>query len=155
MKRYLSRGQPTDTAFIDQIQRIITKTEFRLSRENKTLLTQTPVTGTLTIGSPLVQKPARWRDTCDFTIAVGAGLNEVRVLFKRPYQTLRIYKPDPAATTAVDPRFYADYDATYWFLSPTPYRANPCEFIMDERVDHEPDQHLHPADPRPSAEHVP
>ncbi len=135
MKRYTSRGQATDAAFNDQIPRLITKVEFRLARENKTLLTQSPVTGTLTLGSPLVQKPARWRDTCDFMIAVGDDLDQSRIQFKRPYQTLRLYRPDPAAEADVDPRFYADYDAFYWFLAPTPYRANPCEFIMDERVD--------------------
>lgn len=134
LKRYTSRGQATDTAFVDQIPRIITKIEFKLARENKTLLTQTPVTGYLTLGNPLVQKPARWRDTCDFMIAVGVSFADSRILFKRPYQTLRLYRPDPAAVAATDPRFYADYDAYYWFLAPTPYRANPCEFIMDERV---------------------
>lgn len=142
IQRYTSRGQATDTSFLAEIPRIITKVEFELAQKCKTLITQPPITGTLSPGDPIIQKPARWRNTLYFNITVSVdALNpstftKRKTLYLRPYETVVQYWPDRSATASalVGPKFYCDYDINHWLLGGTPALAYPYEFIIDERV---------------------
>lgn len=142
IKNYTNRGQATDTTFLDQIPKIITKVEFQLARECKTLISQPPITGTLLPNNPIVEKPARWRNTLYFNITVSVdplaptNFTKRKTVYLRPYETLRQYWPSEATTAddLIGPKFYGDYDINHWLVVGTPARAYPYEFIMDERI---------------------
>lgn len=139
IKAYTSRGQDTDTSFVNQIPRIINKCEFQLARECKTLITQPPITGVLEPGNPTVEKPSRWRNTLYFNITVATDpstpntYDTRRTLFMRPYETIVQYWPNRSLTGI--PKFYGDYDINHWYIGPTPAYEHPFEFVMDERIE--------------------
>lgn len=142
IKRYTSRGQATDTTFLEEIPRIITKVEFELAQKCKTLITQPPITGIIVANSPIVEKPARWRNTLAFNITVSVDplaptvFTKRKTLYERTYTAARQYWPSEASTAAalVGPKFYCEYDVNHWLLVGTPALAYPYEFIIDERV---------------------
>lgn len=129
VRRYLERGATlvSDPVVFEQIPRLINLAERRISRELKVQGFINVVTGTLTVGLSVYDKPDRWRDTVSINIGIGAGNNTRKAVFARSYEYARSYWPD--STETEEPEFYADYDYSHWLIVPTPDDAYPFEIV--------------------------
>ena len=129
VRRYLERGATlvSDPVVFEQIPRLINLAERRISRELKIQGFINVVTGTLSVGLSVYDKPDRWRDTISINIGVGAGNNTRKAVFARSYEYARTYWPD--STETGEPEFYADYDYNHWLFAPTPDEAYPFEIV--------------------------
>lgn len=131
---YLERGQSTDPTVYAQLPRLINNAERRISRDLKILGFQRPLTNNLTAGSPLLQKPDRWRETISFNYGnfnPNTGQYTKRTpLFPRSYEFIRALWPDDSVTDK--PRFFADYDYNTWVIGPTPDQSYPFEVMLWE-----------------------
>lgn len=129
VRRYLERGATlaSDAVVYEQIPRLINLAERRISRELKIQGFINVVTGTMSIGQSVYDKPDRWRDTVSINIGTGANNNTRQPLYARSYEYCRSYWPDESQTE--EPLFYADYDYTHWLISPTPDEAYPFEIL--------------------------
>lgn len=103
----------SDTPFLNQIDRFIMMCENRIASESKPLGFLRTVSGTL--DGNILAKPIRWRQTRNFSLIVGA---ERMYLYKREYEYLRTYWPDPSLVDV--PYFYSDYDYEHFFIAPSP-----------------------------------
>lgn len=132
VRRYLERGATlaTDPTVYEQIPRLINLAERRIARELKIQGFINVVTGTLSVGQSVYDKPDRWRDTVSINIGTGNQNNTRKIVFGRSYEYIRSYWPDSGATGT--PRFYADYDYSHWLLAPTPDAAYPFEIVYYE-----------------------
>ena len=132
LRRYLERGftEASDQIVYDQLPRLVTLGERRISRELKIQGFIRAITTPLSIGVAVYLKPDRWRDTVSINIGTGDSYNVRKFLFTRDYEYLRSYWPDESQTET--PRFYADYNYDNWLLSPTPAEANPIEIMYYE-----------------------
>lgn len=132
VRRYLERGATyaSDPVVYAQIPRLINLAERRIARELKVQGFINVVTGTLTIGQSVYDKPDRWRDTVSMNIGTGASNNKRKVLFTRDYEYLLSYWPDRTDTD--EPIFYSDYDYDHWLIAPTPDAEYPFEILYYE-----------------------
>jgi hypothetical protein len=130
IQRFLEREG--DVRLIEEIPAIIAYAESQLAREIKTLGTQVSVQGVLTVGSAIIQKPVRWRQTISLQIGTGAGLATFTPIFERAYEYVRNYSP--LATATDQPRFYSDYLFDSIIVCPTPDQAYPFELVYYERA---------------------
>lgn len=130
VRNYLERGQSsaTDPVVYEQIPRLITLAERRISSELKIQGFINPVTTALSTGVSAYPKPDRWRDTVSIQIATGASSQTRKTLYARSYEYCRSYWPD--ATQTDEPVFYADYDYNHWLICPTPDAAYPAEILF-------------------------
>tara|TARA_R110002126_G_scaffold81892_2_gene201376 strand:+ start:117 stop:746 length:630 start_codon:yes stop_codon:yes gene_type:complete len=126
IESYLER---TDTATLDKIPTFIMLAEQIIASQIKFLGNLTVNTSSMTLGDPVIIKPARWHKTVSMNITVGGKRQPV---FLRKYEYLREYWPD--ATQQDVPKFYCDYDYSHWLVSPTPDDAYGFEVIYYERV---------------------
>jgi hypothetical protein len=101
-----------------------------IASEIKFLGNLTVASGTMTIGNPVLDKPARWHKTVSMNVVNAAG--EKQPVFLRKYEYLREYWPNPSLTDI--PAFYADYDYTHWLVAPTPSAAYSFEILYYERI---------------------
>jgi hypothetical protein len=126
VRRYLERGftSESDSIVYDQLPRLITLGERRISRELKVQGFIRAVQTTLIPGVSIYDKPDRWRGT----ISMESG---GKILFDRAYELLRAYWPDPSATAA--PEFYADYDYHHWLIAPTPDNTQVVDILYYEQ----------------------
>ncbi len=126
LRRYLERGwtAESDQIVYDQLPRLITLGERRISRELKIQGFIRAVSTTLQPGLAVYLKPDRWRDTVSMTL-------DGVPIFARAYEYLRGYWPDEAETGT--PEFYADYDYQHWLLAPTPSAASTLEILYYEQ----------------------
>lgn len=133
LRVYLERGATlaTDPTVYQQLPSLVTLAQRRLSRELKIQGTVTVVSSTLTIGVVAVAKPDRWRETVSMRIGTGSGYNTTKEVYPRSYEYMRVFWPNQ--TTTGEPRFYADYDYSNWFIAPTPDVAYPYEVIYYEQ----------------------
>lgn len=118
--RYLERGGTValDPIFVEQLPSLINFAERRIALELKIQGFQQVVSGTLTTGQSVYDKPDRWRDTISFNIGTGVDFDTRKTLFTRNYEYLRTFWP--TATDTDEPVFYADYDYNHWLVAPTP-----------------------------------
>ena len=132
VRRYLERGATyaSDPVVYAQIPRLINLAERRIARDLKVQGFINVVTGTLTIGQSVYDKPDRWRDTVSMNIGTGASNNKRKVLFTRDYEYLLSYWPDRTDTD--EPIFYSDYDYDHWLIAPTPDAEYPFEILYYE-----------------------
>jgi hypothetical protein len=132
IRRYLERGATfaTDPTVYEQIPRLINLAERRLARELKILGTMTVVSSTMQTGVATYAKPDRWRETVSMRVGTGVGFEVTKEVFPRAYEYMRTYWPNQ--TTRGEPRFYADYDYSNWFIAPTPDADYPYEIIYYE-----------------------
>ena len=132
LRVYLERGATlaTDPTVYDQLPSLINLAERRLARELKVQGTETVVSSTMTIGLAVYPKPDRWRETVSMRIGTGTGYNVTKEIFPRAYEYMRLFWPNQ--TTTGEPRFYADYNYSNWFIAPTPSVAYPYEIIYYE-----------------------
>ncbi|CAB4130587.1 hypothetical protein UFOVP126_1, partial [uncultured Caudovirales phage] len=126
VRRYLERGftAESDQIVYEQLPRLVTLGERRISRELKIQGFIRAVQTPLQAGVATYRKPDRWRDTVSMTIN-GAPI------FARAYEYCRNYWPDEAQTGA--PQFYADYDYNHWLITPTPIAASTLEVLYYEQ----------------------
>jgi hypothetical protein len=126
LRRYLERGftAESDQLVYEQLPRLITLGERRISRELKIQGFIRAVTTPLQTGVATYRKPDRWRDTVSMTVD-GAPI------FARAYEYCRNYWPDEAQTGA--PQFYADYDYNHWLITPTPNANSTLEVMYYEQ----------------------
>lgn len=130
VRAYMERGTVNDPTVFSQLPRLINLAERRLARELKVQGFITAATSTLTIGTCVIDKPDRWRETISFNIGTGANSNKRVHLFPRSYEYLRYYWPDDSLTA--QPEFYSDYDYRHWIVAPTPDLAYPFEVVYYE-----------------------
>lgn len=124
--QYLERS---DAAVVEAIPTFITLAEVEIAQQVKTLGQQQVVESTMTIGNPVIQKPARWRKTTSMEVSLNGSKSPVLL---RKYEYLKSYTPN--ATTTGLPLFYADYDYDHWLVAPTPDQAYPFEVLYYERI---------------------
>lgn len=130
IRNYLERGGATDPIVYEQIPRLITLAERRISRELKIQGFQAVVNTTMQAGLAVYAKPDRWRDTISINIGTGASNNVHTPVYTRAYEYVRQYWPDETETG--QPEFYADYDYQHWIFAPTPDAAYPVEILYYE-----------------------
>jgi hypothetical protein len=123
---YLERS---DAQTLDKVPTFILLAESIISDELKILGQQQAVIANMTIGDPILQKPARWRKTTSMNIIV-AG--ERFPILLRKYEYLRNYWPDQALQGT--PKYYADYNFNNWLVAPTPDAAYQFEVLYYEKV---------------------
>jgi len=123
---YLER---TDTATLEKIPTFIMLAEQQIALEIKFLGNLTVQESTMITGTPVIDKPARWRKTVSMNVVV-AGSRQPVLLRKLEY--LREYWPN--ATETDTPIYYGDYDYTHWLVAPTPDADYSFEVLYYERV---------------------
>jgi hypothetical protein len=115
-----------DIPFVTHIPRFIMLAENRIASETRGLGLLKVVT--VTMRSPILAKPHRWRETA----SINANIDGKRkILRQRPYEYCRVFAPDEA--TAGIPRFYADYGYEHWLIVPTPKAEYETEIMYYER----------------------
>lgn len=126
VRRYLERGftAESDQIVYEQLPRLVTLGERRISRELKVQGFIRAVTTALQTGVATYRKPDRWRDTVSMTV-------DGVPIFARSYEYCRSYWPDEAETGS--PQFYADYDYNHWLITPTPAAASTLEVMYYEQ----------------------
>ena len=130
IRNYLERGGATDPIVFEQIPRLITLAERRISRELKIQGFLAVVNTFMQAGVSVYPKPDRWRDTVSINIGTGSGNNTRTAVYPRSYEYVREYWPD--ATQEETPEFYADYNYSNWVFAPTPDAAYPMEVLYYE-----------------------
>ncbi len=126
LRRYLERGftAESDQIVYEQLPRLVTLGERRISRELKIQGFIRAVTTPLQTGVATYRKPDRWRDTVSMTVNGSP-------IFARAYEYCRSYWPNEAETAA--PQFYADYDYNHWLITPTPSADSTLEVMYYEQ----------------------
>ena len=124
--QYLERSDPAVVAFIPTA---ITMAEFEIAQNIKTLGQMEVADSAMSIGNPVIAKPARWRKTVSMTVTTPTGKQPI---FLRKLEYLNNYWPNVTATDV--PLFYADYDAEHWFIAPTPDAAYAFEALCYTRL---------------------
>lgn len=126
VRRYLERGftAESDQLVYEQLPRLVTLGERRISRELKVQGFIRAVQAPLQSGLATYRKPDRWRDTVSMTL-------NGRPILARSYEYCRSYWPDEAQTGS--PQFYADYDYNHWLITPTPDAASTLEILYYEQ----------------------
>lgn len=118
--------------FIAQVPRFLALAENRIAAEVRGLGFKRFVTGTFSVGQPVLAKPTRWRETVSWNYGRGGTtLNNRTTIFPRSYEYCRLYWPDPNVTGT--PRFYADYDYEHFLVVGTPDLEYPFELVYHER----------------------
>lgn len=123
---YLERK---DAAVVNAIPTFITLAEFEIAQIIKTLGQLQVVESTMSVGDPILPKPARWRKTVSMSVTVNGKKQPVLL---RKYEYLKNYWPDNTQTDV--PLFYADTDWEHWYLAPTPSDDYQFEVLYYERI---------------------
>lgn len=136
IRRYIERGNLSDTTVYEQIPSLINLAERDIARKLKIQGFINVVTSTLIAGVSVYAKPDRWRRTVSMEFGVAASAaavdQNVRVsLFARDYEYCRNYWPD--STDTAQPEFYADYDYQHWIVVPTPIIDYPWQVMYYEQ----------------------
>jgi len=134
VQSYLERGASlsVDPMVYDQLPRLVALAETRIAVELKILGFKRVVTGTLSSGVAVYDKPDRWRETISISVGTGTTFESRKSLFTRAYEYLTAYWPDRTATD--EPEFYADYDYDHWLIVPTPDQDYPWEVSYYEKL---------------------
>ena len=124
--QYLERS---DQATVNAIPTFITLAEFEIAEQIKTLGQLQVAESQMSIGNPVLQKPARWRKTVSMNIIVNGAKQPVLL---RKYEYLQSYWPN--STSTAQPLYYADTDWDHWYIAPTPDQAYSFEVLYYERI---------------------
>lgn len=120
-----------DTPFISQLPRFVMMAENRIAAEVQNLGMQRVVTDAMVVGQPIIEKPARWRETISFNYGSGTSHLYRTTVYTRTYEWCRSFWPDPTVQGA--PRYICDYDQEHFLVVGTPDYAYPFELIYRER----------------------
>lgn len=127
VQAYLERGYPQDTTVAAQIPRLINLAEREIAQRLKILGFITPLLSGLIAGTPVYQKPDRWRRTASMNYgmatAADPGQNTRVPIYPRSLEYCQRYWPDQVLTAP--PKFVADYDYQHWLIVPTPDQNYP------------------------------
>lgn len=120
--------QRQDDDFINNIPMFIMLAERRISRDLNILGLLKFVTGNLTAGNNILQKPSvRWLKTSSFMVGFNqlnqTGYNSQRPILNRENSFLMYYWPNFQETG--EPLYYGDYEYNYFLIVPTPADAYP------------------------------
>lgn len=126
--QYLERS---DIAVINAIPTFITLCEMEIAQEIKTLGQLSVADSAMSIGNPLLQKPARWRKTVSMTLTNASGASQP--IFLRKLEYLQNYWPNVTSTST--PLYYADTDYDHWYFAPTPDQAYNFQVLYYERIE--------------------
>jgi hypothetical protein len=126
IEQYLERN---DAAVVDQIPTFITLAEFEIAQQIKTLGQIEVAQGTMFIGNPIIQKPARWRKTVSMSVTSGG---EKTPVFLRKYEYLTNYNAESPNGL---PLYYGDYDYDNWYVAPIPDQAYTFEVLVYQRLE--------------------
>lgn len=127
LRRYIERGEVTDTTVYDQLPRLVNNAEREIAQGLKILGFKNVVTADLIAGQSVYDKPDRWRSTVGMWWGAGVSTNDRTPLFTRGYDYCRTYWPN--SSLRANPQFYADYDYFHWLVVPTPVATVPWEVI--------------------------
>lgn len=132
VQNYLERGASAavDPLVYQQIPRLITLAERRISADLKIEGFISAVTSTMQTGVSVYAKPDRWRKTISINFGTGPTNAKRTPLFPRSYEYIRNYWPDESETD--QPKFYADYNYNNWLIGPTPDQNYPLEILYYE-----------------------
>lgn len=121
--RYSERN---DTAFVEQIPRLIAMAEQEIAAQVKTLWELVVVNTTIVSGpsGAVLTKPARWRKTVSIKI-------DGEPVLKRSQDYVAQYQ---AESNQGKPKYYADYDYSHWAFAPEPDQPYTLEIIYYNRV---------------------
>lgn len=124
---YLERQ---DAPFIAQLPTFIMLAENRIAADLKQQGFQAVVKGNFTLGNPVMQKPAFWRETISLTYKDPVyGWQPVKL------RTLDYIKNFwPMAASVNPPRYYADYNAANFYIGPSPDQAYQFELAYYARL---------------------
>lgn len=125
----LSYLERTDEATRAKIPTFIMLAESKISNEVKILGQIQVVSSNMEIGNPVINKPARWRETVSMNVTVAGKRYPV---LSREYEYIRNYWPTATETSV--PKYYADYDYDHWFVGPTPDDDYAFEVLYYERL---------------------
>ena len=126
IQSYLER---TDQATLEKIPLFIMLAEQVIASDIKFLGNLNVVTSQMTLGNPIIQKPARWHKTVSMNVT---QLGQKNPVLLRKYEYLREYWPDDTQTDL--PKFYCDYNYDNWLVAPTPDVDYNFEVLYYERV---------------------
>jgi hypothetical protein len=126
IQSYLDR---TDADTLAKIPLFIMLAEQTIASQIKFLGNLTVQASTMTIGQPIIDKPARWHKTVSMNVTANGQKQPVLL---RKYEYLREYAPD--ATVTGVPAYYGDYDYTHWLVAPSPASAYEFEVLYYERL---------------------
>jgi hypothetical protein len=126
IKQYLERS---DASVVERIPTFITLAEFEIAQQIKTLGQIQVVQANMSIGNPILQKPARWRKTVSMTVNTGTQKSPV---FLRKFEYLQSYNNE--GSTGL-PIYYGDYDYDHWLVAPTPDDDYQFEVLYYERLE--------------------
>jgi hypothetical protein len=132
VRNYLERGYSAvlDPIVFEQIPRLITLAERRITADLKLQGFIVAVTSVMQSGVAVYPKPDRWRETISINFGTGTQNNTRKPLFARSYEYIRNYWPNDTQTD--EPKFYADYDYKNWIVCPTPDEDYPFEVMYYE-----------------------
>lgn len=132
VRNYLERGYSAvlDPIVFEQIPRLITLAERRITADLKLQGFIVAVNSTMQNGVAVYPKPDRWRETVSINFGTGAQNNTRKPVFARSYEYVRNYWPNDTQTG--EPKFYADYDYKHWIIAPTPDDDYPFEVVYYE-----------------------
>ena len=132
IQNYLERGASAavDPIVYQQIPRLITLAERRISADLKVEGFIVAVNSEMQTGVSVYPKPDRWRKTISINFGTGTTNSTRTPLFPRSYEYVRNYWPDESQTG--QPKFYADYNYNNWLIGPTPNQAYPFEILYYE-----------------------
>lgn len=127
VQAYLERGYPQDTTVAAQIPRLVNLAEREIAQRLKILGFITPLLSGLVAGTPVYQKPDRWRRTASMNYGIATTADptqNTRVpIYPRSLEYCQRYWPDQVLTAP--PKFVADYDYQHWLIVPTPDQNYP------------------------------
>lgn len=126
VKQYLERN---DASVVQRIPTFITLAEFEIAQQIKTLGQIQVVQANMSVGNPILQKPARWRKTVSMTVNNGTQKSPV---FLRKFEYLQSYNNE--GSTGL-PIYYGDYDYDHWLVAPTPDDDYQFEVLYYERLE--------------------
>ena len=126
VQQYLERS---DAAVVNQIPTFISLAEFEIAQQIKTLGQIEVAQGVMSVGNPVVPKPARWRKTVSMSVVDSTGKRNP--VFLRKYEYLTNYNAQSASGL---PLYYGDYDYDNWYVSPIPNAAYQFEVLIYQRL---------------------
>lgn len=125
VEQVINYSERTQTSFVNTIDTFITLAMDRITKDCKTLGAEVYVVSAFTPNSPVIQKPAMWRNTITFNVGNGTNNNTRNEVLQRSYEYCREYTPDDTVTGL--PVYFCDYGYSNWLVVPTPDQAYPFE----------------------------
>jgi hypothetical protein len=130
VKDYLERN---DANLVNNIPNFVLIAQRRIGNDLKSLLNDVSFTGFMVTGSPYIAKPNQWLNTVSFNMGINAtpsatGFTTFTPITLASYEFCTAYWSDAAQNA--QPKYYAEVDYQFWYISPTPDQDYPFEIIL-------------------------